>query len=60
MELSVNRTSERKVRVLETSFQNLQWNYEYIGIPKATVRVLETAFQKLLWSYIYIELANGK
>jgi hypothetical protein len=44
MEQCLYRTSARIFRVLETGFRNLQWKYDYIGLPKVTLTVLETLF----------------
>jgi hypothetical protein len=50
IELRLYRTSERTVQILETPFQTLQINYDYIGLQNVRVRVLETTFLKLQWN----------
>jgi hypothetical protein len=56
MELRLYRSNERTVRILETAFQNLQWNNVSIELPNVLLRGSETGFQKLQWNYVYIEL----
>jgi hypothetical protein len=36
MDLRLQKAGERMVRLLETAFQNLQWNYDYIELPNVT------------------------
>jgi hypothetical protein len=56
MEIFLYRTSEPKMLLLGTTFQNLHCNYDYTEQRNITMRVLETAFQSLQWNYANIEI----